>query len=284
MGCWNATCSISGLPIGYQDEVYAAIVAIDQEPINNCGPTAVAFPIAPMFAGTYNDYGSVESDDTEIGAAIRIANTCLKTSHSQEDMLGVIVQGDAKYVRLGHYKTRLGLWIAHKHIVDAIGGRGYEFHYYTETRRRVTLTADEAAAAARLGAEDYQALLIGDDIRGQSNFWREMARTTSPFQQRQHLACLARLIEGDVNTNYWATNLNFLLQDMSGAKEELDGIRTWFEQLGRTLHMTRAMEVLRRNWLPASGEGSQATDYDEHAHLAATTAAFAKTLAKRFEE
>lgn len=279
MGCWNATCSISGLPIECGSEVYAAIVGIEQDPLNRCGPTSVAFPIAPMFEGTYNDYGGVEAEDAEAAFALKIANRCLKSTRDLDAMMQIIVQGDAKYVRLGTYPTKLGIWIAHKHIVEAIGGRDYFMHMY-ESGREVRLRADEFIAAACLGAEDFLALMIADDVRGLSQFWREISRTASPFQQRQNLAHLARQVEGDVNTRYWVTNLDFVLQDMHVAKEE-PAVQDAFAQLGRTLHMTRAMGILRRSWMPATGEGSQDTFFDEHAYLATMTANFAKTLEER---
>lgn len=67
MGCWNATCGVSHLPIEYGDKI--ATTALIIEPIKQdylgggfSYPFEMANPMSIFFFGKYNDYGGVELD------------------------------------------------------------------------------------------------------------------------------------------------------------------------------------------------------------------------------
>ncbi|MEX3713473.1 hypothetical protein ABFV99_13810 [Cytobacillus horneckiae] len=64
MGCWNATCGISNLPIFYGDEVVMYIIERNQIAEGNglgfSYPYEMYEPIAPPIYGRYNDYGGIE--------------------------------------------------------------------------------------------------------------------------------------------------------------------------------------------------------------------------------
>ena len=61
MGCWNATCGISNLPIMYGEKVVTFICKNQGFDLRPCYSDTLCTPIYFHFRGEYNDYGSVEN-------------------------------------------------------------------------------------------------------------------------------------------------------------------------------------------------------------------------------
>ena len=67
MGCWNATCNISNLPIFYGDKVVLiplVKVSSKQTQFNPCNPTDNFLPLGFPIFGEYDDYGRLENAHT----------------------------------------------------------------------------------------------------------------------------------------------------------------------------------------------------------------------------
>jgi hypothetical protein len=66
MGCWNATCNISNLPICKEDKIVfiPLIQTTKNTKFNACYPTDNFVPFSFAISGKYNDYGGIE--DSEI--------------------------------------------------------------------------------------------------------------------------------------------------------------------------------------------------------------------------
>jgi hypothetical protein len=83
MGCFNETCAISNVHIGYGDDVAVILLQADDRSYESyCYPNAY-YDIAPlMFYGKYNDYGSVEDilETTSLGILLE---------HIKEDLVEV---------------------------------------------------------------------------------------------------------------------------------------------------------------------------------------------------
>lgn len=62
MGCWNATCNVSKLPIFLGDEIVVIplIAVTDSMAANTCYATDNFVPFSFPIAGKYNDYGGIE--------------------------------------------------------------------------------------------------------------------------------------------------------------------------------------------------------------------------------
>lgn len=62
MGCWNATCNVSKLPIFYGDEIVVIpLVAVTNDTATNtCYATDNFVPFSFPIVGKYNDYGGIE--------------------------------------------------------------------------------------------------------------------------------------------------------------------------------------------------------------------------------
>lgn len=69
MGCWNETCMLSGLPIFYGEKCYAVMLIENPKYNHSCYATNSYIPVA-FLSGTYDDYGSLESVDAELGKYI----------------------------------------------------------------------------------------------------------------------------------------------------------------------------------------------------------------------
>ena len=69
MGSWNEVCFMSGLPIRYNDDVYA-FVLMPRENVNQEGKVCYKddkyIPIGFPIAGKYDDYGGIESIRTTV--------------------------------------------------------------------------------------------------------------------------------------------------------------------------------------------------------------------------
>ncbi len=63
MGCWNATCAVTGLPIFDDDEVEVLLVKTitGQDSSSFCEPYSYYVPLPLTFSGQYNDYGAVKN-------------------------------------------------------------------------------------------------------------------------------------------------------------------------------------------------------------------------------
>lgn len=64
MGCWNASCFLTNLPITYGEDVRVFILhKQENSELRYCYPTASWRPFAFSFKGKYNDYGSIEEEN-----------------------------------------------------------------------------------------------------------------------------------------------------------------------------------------------------------------------------
>ena len=66
MGCWNATCNVTNLPICVGEKVVLIPLAKvkDDCDFNACYPTDVFVPFALPLIGEYDDYGAIENIQT----------------------------------------------------------------------------------------------------------------------------------------------------------------------------------------------------------------------------
>ena len=66
MGCWNATCNITNLPIFSGDKVVLIplVKVKEKAKFNVCYATDVFVPYALPLIGKYDDYGSIENIET----------------------------------------------------------------------------------------------------------------------------------------------------------------------------------------------------------------------------
>ena len=67
MGCWNATCNVSNLPIFWGDKVVLiplVKVSSKETKFNPCYPTDNFIPLGFPIFGEYDDYGRLENTHT----------------------------------------------------------------------------------------------------------------------------------------------------------------------------------------------------------------------------
>jgi hypothetical protein len=125
MGSWNATCSITKLPITEGEEIVLFITISQMRDYLNFGNVdpELFHPLTGPFYGTYNDYGSIalnpdykEYHDAIFAAVMShisgdLAETPKDVPQSIEDLLLLIVRSHAH----GPMKTQLNTVMMHAH-------------------------------------------------------------------------------------------------------------------------------------------------------------------------
>lgn len=98
MGCWNATCNISNMPIFAGDKViFIPLMKVhDGAVFNTCYPTDNFIPLGFPLVGYYNDYGGLE--DIEISDVNRDYFKTLNFYFSGKDE-------NEKYVKVREYEN-----------------------------------------------------------------------------------------------------------------------------------------------------------------------------------
>lgn len=90
MGSFNETCMVSGLPIGYGDEV--RVVVIKKSPYKESGclvyPSDLWSPVSMPIRAKYDDYGNaypIKEDETMAAFALGLLNTALEPIEQGEN-------------------------------------------------------------------------------------------------------------------------------------------------------------------------------------------------------
>ena len=159
MGCWLGTCGLTRLPIYAGDPVYGLIIIKKPWLVGKliprgtnasglCSVTDEWELASPLFEGKYDDYGCIDdfpsydqtTRDTILGAITpkllpsskfsgalqeedvmsRYDGTVEETAQSFEGLLAMIERERAFYVNEEDIVLPLGLWMAHKAIVERL--------------------------------------------------------------------------------------------------------------------------------------------------------------------
>ena len=139
MGCWNATCAISNLPIFSGEEVYALLLCESPfEPNNFCYATALWQPVGFYFHGSYNDYGALEKCHGEfLQANIEILRTHLvEFDVGENEWHDIEVKKDKFNVELmfeANHENRLLIENCMSHLKDGRPNRKIKIIYIKES-------------------------------------------------------------------------------------------------------------------------------------------------------
>lgn len=108
MGCWNATCTLSNLPIHSGEKILAIPIAETHYPHNGNYPypDSIYSPIMPPLYGSYDGYGSIENCDNLTVEVVEGFFQTLKendvlcgidSDDSLQDMFGLMCRGDVYF-------------------------------------------------------------------------------------------------------------------------------------------------------------------------------------------
>lgn len=131
MGCWNATCCLSNLPISYGQEVYVWLIAptgvdFSVGMAGNCHTNDMYYPISYAVEGKYNDYGGVE--DIKPGLPVDYIEalfnnkmlTCADDNGKEQSTIDWLMES-VERGKVTHYNDlRVDLFIARKDVVDGL--------------------------------------------------------------------------------------------------------------------------------------------------------------------
>lgn len=116
MGCWNATCILSNLPIHSGEKILAIPIAETHYPHNGnySYPDSIYMPIMPPLYGRYDGYGSIEDCDSLTEEVVEWFFQTLKendglcgidSDDSLHDMFGLMCRGDVYFRHNGSFKN-----------------------------------------------------------------------------------------------------------------------------------------------------------------------------------
>lgn len=96
MGCWNATCAVSKLPIEYGDKIATTALVVEQLKSDYLGggfsyAFELANPMSLFFFGEYNDYGGIEPEMSKLD---QLLFADLTTALNKDGGLPVTVSGE----------------------------------------------------------------------------------------------------------------------------------------------------------------------------------------------
>lgn len=228
MGCWNETCMVSNLPIGYKDPIIAYLISYDnykdqKDFSGTCYTTDKSFPISLPIKCNYNDYGSIKNYNEN---DLAIKHIEYMFDRNMPDILEYL-QDDKLITESMYHKEVAGVGLVmihediHKTLIDKISvintietkkqiqnELNYNLSFFN--RPKFQLTLNYTVASICIGRDD---------------------------------AALNKL-----------TKLIFSTKDKNELVEEAT------EKLFQRLAINRALTRLRKNWLPHSGKGSQNND------------------------
>lgn len=133
MGCWNATCGVTQMPIKYEEPVRAFFVYIrgwEDDPDHRTGdwsgtvyPTEIASPYPIPLEGQYDDYGGIEGIKEGV-ARIAIPSHFEVDQEGLDEFVRLVERGsvtreDPVWPEF-HGEVGVGLFFVHGHIYDSI--------------------------------------------------------------------------------------------------------------------------------------------------------------------
>lgn len=236
MGCWDETCMLSNLPIGYNDSIVAYLISYDnykdqKDFSGTCYTTDKSFPISLPIKCKYNDYGSIQ-DYNENDLAIKHLEYMFKFKmpHILEMLQDDNLHTESIY---GNEMAGVGLIMIHEEIYKTA------INEISTIRPITTKKEIQDEMNYNLSFLDNQKSHLGQSHRSSS-------------------ICIGK----DHNTLDKLTKLILSVKDRKELVEEAT------EKLFERMAINNVLARLRKNWLPHSGKGSQNSDIQPYLVLA----------------
>lgn len=235
MGCWNATCLLSNLPIHFGEKILAIPIAETYYPHNGdyAYPDSVYLPFMPPVYGRYNGYGAVEDYDV---ITVEVAEYFFQTlqekgalcgveaEDSLQDLFSMLGRGDVYFRYNGNpKKLRTSVALVRQNVFEALKAQAQKEDVYCQMLQESEALWQKIQAWPRVSAMDV--------VDACDQLFRYMSRTPH---------CYLRQI-----------GLEMLLK-FSGL--EIAKVPFW-----DLISMNYILLQLRRGYLPSGGLGSQDT-------------------------
>lgn len=275
MGCWNATCGLTSLPIHWRDKVYVFPIyeRNTKDYRDFCYTTSLFSPSLLPFEAEYDDVGGGENcSGIVLDKTIETLRKTLvekdqgdnpyhdlpvkRESFNTTDDFFSLVHKKRLEIRQG-FSTQTNpvfFTMIHKDIVDRLWHE-WRFEAYVGHIKKYagqTYLKDLTYKKISEGLPEFLELLKADGFRGNVDE-RDTGCLTAMYV---HL--------GSSSYRYWDTfYLNFLLEDLVDAGNEDKALKI-LELYLKSEMVDSMMGSLRRIWLPVQHQGSQDSNYDNY--------------------
>lgn len=295
MGCWNGTCTLTGLPILHGDEVYV-FPLVDNIGDSPCYTTSHYKPISLPFEGVYDDYGGAEKcHGPFLDKTIEdLRNILVEQEQGENEFHDIEVkrdQFDINYFFHATHKRRLfvktydGEKSVHHALVRKDAAtmiwennktRVYKYnkfrtpesdYYYTATYQEIfTKGIDKACDTLN---EHHSSVLSYEDIQKITD-------------DKEKLRAMRKIIGGDDLEHLYedADDIDefFILRSLRLATQvgrmkirktasEKGAEREFLRSIMLFCMVDGFMDGVRKIWLPSTHVGSQSECWDEYAML-----------------
>lgn len=264
MGSWNGTCGVTQLPIHAGDEVALFLLVgyggRQESSTGHCSPMEFWAPRSIQLYGTYNDYGWFEIED---GWNKEFTINCF-----QNDALEV--EGDKKYRDNEVTREKLKDW-------DFIGQALHEGHLIVSQKQQpISLMAVHRHifdAIIKEGVDHWSGPLTLDKyIKSGQKYFMEIRRQSSNeilrrfriLETREIFASAFQSNEGNIRTfhNNAGTLYQEIIRQLLDDNEAIVDEEEFILEISKYNLFNVAMHMMRKNWCPQSGAGSQSEEYE----------------------
>ena len=241
MGSWFATDFITNLPIQLDEPVQLFFITDSSETITGreTYSTDICSPIALPIEATYSDYGRYEFEENKhTDAILKLASLYLKCDNiTWDDFWGKMVSSKRLQETSGDNTPLITVVACHRQVYEELslehpyynGPRHYS-HYVNENFNKIKEITDNFPEQKLPQLKTWQ---ISDELFG----WRSFLRSSSYTKS---------ILEDAVDND-----LGYLLEIL--AKATVFGYN---------------LSILRKDYIPPSGCGSQDDEYELHIKLA----------------
>ena len=304
MGCWNATCALTGLPITYETKVKLIFIEIPlendpKEGDGHCYNSAFGKPVSHPITAIYNDYGYVENiEESPLNSEFE--------KYLQKKLLNpdINLSNIQKYIRDGetvfkgiHGKASIGYTM----VIDEI---------YQELKEKIQF-ANSYESGVGYSYIDIHGIydryrkmdgvsFIESILSKFSSLYENIITKTSILEEKIKVLgsfCDGRTFGQHLRRTNSGNFLAFLVETIGDECEFYPNFRfvshIMYEKLISGLNeneiidyalLVYFMDMYRREWMPQPGAGSQDNDFDSYVKFFDICSRYAHEEETRFSE
>lgn len=273
MGCWNATCGISQLPIMHRDPIRLFLLGRGTSVTHDgrggfCYPTGLWSPIGLPFVGTYDDYGGIE-DPKQVAEELSkkvLAEYGIKDTSKK--FLDEVERGKISLSQFGKVAP-IGQVLVREDVWQATLG--------------VTLSSWRNRVITRQTQHDEARVWVDKVVElratGQEDAWHLDTEVEQFIYKRKEGSWFLRsLYNSSESSPYFGLYRVFLSMRLVRGEITPDDAHAILCEIADVYHVNGVLDGTRRAWGPQSGAGSQDVGWETHAGFSRMVAGIADTL------
>lgn len=283
MGCWNATCGITNLPILYNEEVYTHILVSSVTKRSSANTrhyhNDVCIPLSFPIIGKYDDYGSISNIQynitTELMSRYFGCEFDELLSRIQDDSIKI-----ADDVNIKDIKT-VGIWMCRKDVVDNFFKTDFEIPVYSDKYRVHDIPLN---IAFNDSAREYYERLCSIK-NSDSSYTRYMDKPLRETEAPLDVAICGSYASYRIIGPFFEQQLKWLKFLIKNNYDfDSDEVRSFFECAKNYLKIDLILENTRRGYQPQFGAGSQSFNIDSYKRLQSVTSKSLSNMINRYQD